>query len=207
MQLFFLVLLIFFESLALANEFNSYVEKASDRKSGMNIRWNSLLRAAEIASETASEDQIRQIIKFVNSNEWYMRNAALISLVKINPQRALTQAKKLLNDKALVVRSAAVEVVAQNLTPEHKKVLASELHKSYNFNKKSSLWIRKQIIEKLSLAAGIQDRDIFIKNLFDTDNDVSQISAKTLEKITGQVVNEVKYVEKWRAIVKQNNWL
>jgi len=203
MRYFFLLCLFSAQSFATADKFASYISVAADRKSGMNLRWKALLSAADIASA----DQFKQIKNFVLSKDWYMRNAAIIALAKINSAEALIEAKKLLQDKALVVRSAAVEIVAQNLTQEHKKVLAAELQKSYNFHKKSSLWIRKQIIEKLSSSADIQDLDIFVKNLFDADKEVSLISAKTLEKITGQRVDDFKYIENWKALVRQNDWL
>lgn len=186
-----------------AESFLSYIRMASDENLGMNKRWSSLISAASL-SDSKNIDQIRS---FTSNKQWYMRNASLIALFKADPSIAVIEAKKLLKDKALVVRSAAVEVVSKNLTSEHKKVLEEEFMKNYNFHKNSSLWIRKQIIEKLSSTAGRQDRDFFAKNLFDTDKDVSLISAKTLEKITGLSVEAPDVVEKWKALVKEKNWL
>jgi hypothetical protein len=122
-------------------------------------------------------------------------------------QVALEEARKLLQDKALVVRSAAVDVMAENLIEQDKQLLIQELNKPYNFNKKSSLWIRKQIVEKISAIAGQADRSFFAKNLFDSDKEVAEVSARALEKITGRQVDDVKFVEKWKSIAKENNWL
>lgn len=203
MRLILLFLFCTTQAFAAVDEFSAYIESASNNKLGMNSRWNALIKAAEFAS-AAQLDQIR---KFSSSKDWYMRNASLVALSKINASEAMTEAKKLLQDKALVVRSAAVEILATNLNDENKTILVEELGKPYNFNKKSSLWIRKQIIEKLALSAGASDRHFFAKNLYDSDKDIAQLSAKTLSKITGLQVDGSKLVEKWQLIVKKNNWL
>ncbi len=203
MRLIFLLLLYSAQTFAAVDNFTTHVAMASNNKLGMNIRWNALIKAADFAGA----EHLVQIRNFTLNKDWYMRNAAMIALLKINPVEAMIEAKKLLRDKALVVRSAAVDVMGRNLTSEHKKILAEELNKTYNFHKKNSLWIRKQIIEKLASSANSEDRHVFVKNLFDSDKEISHISAKTLEKITGQYVGDVKFVEKWKALVKQNNWL
>lgn len=176
---------------------------ASDKKISMSNRWSALLKA----SESADSSHVSQFRKFISNQEWYMRNAALIALSKLNPEVAKEEAKKLLFDKALVVRSAAVDVIAKDLTPDTKKILEAELNKSYNFHKKSSLWIRKQIMQKLSAAAEKNDRDFFVKILFDADQEISLISAKALQKITGHVVEGPGVIEKWKVLVKEKQWL
>lgn len=191
------------QAYAAADEFSVYIESASNNKLGMNSRWSALIKAAQYANADQQFDQIR---KFSSNKDWYMRNASLVALHKVNAVLAMTEAKKLLQDKALVVRSAAVEILATNLNDENKTILVQELGKHYNFNKKSSLWIRKQIVEKLALSAGVNDRHFFVKNLFDSDKEIAHLSAKTLSKITGLHVEGSKLVEKWQSIAKKNNW-
>lgn len=206
---FFLSVLFLYSAVtwAAVDEFTAHIESASNNKLNMYTRWTALVDAAHFAQSNQQPDQLKQISGFSSSKDWYMRNASLLALLKLDPVEAVVVAKKLLVDKSLVVRSAAVEVIAQNLTVEHKKILAAELNKPYNFHKKSSLWIRKQIIEKFSRAPDVGDRDFFVKSLFDSDQEISLLSAKALEKITGQRVDGSKLVEKWQTIVKQNNWL
>lgn len=187
-------------SFAAGSDFESHLRSASDVNAGMTARWHSLLSAAEMATPA----QIAAIKKFTNSEEWYMRNAALLALKRIDINVAKSEAKKLVQDKALVVRSAAVDLLADNPADDIKQLLIQELNKPYNFNKKSSLWIRKQIVEKLSLSAGPQDKTFFAKNLFDSDRNVAELSAKALEKITGQTQPSV---EKWKNIARESNWL
>ena len=136
-----------------------------------------------------------------------MRNASLIALKKVNHNEAEAIAKKLLSDKALVVRSAAVEVMADNLNEENKKALMAELNQSYNFHKKNSLWIRKQIANHLMLVAQDSDRDFFVKNLFDHDRTIAEICAAALEKITGINIGGADSVEKWKKTVATKKWL
>ncbi len=169
----------------------------------MTQRWNSLVKAADLANV----EQINIIKDFSKSSEWYMRNASLVALAKVNLPEAQKQAKLLMNDPALVVRSAAVDVLAMELSEENKNLLFNELSKPYNFNKKNSLWIRKQIIEKFFNVAGSADKSYFIKSLFDTDKEVALLSAKALEKITGKNVGSENFLEKWKALVKEKSWL
>lgn len=203
MRMMFLLLVIGVKSFAATDDFTVYINTAADKNLNMNSRWQALIKAASYAGT----NQLDQIKNFSKSDEWYMRNATLVALAKVNPQAAQVEAKKLIQDKALVVRSAAVEVIAKDLTQDHKDLLVSELNQPYNFHKKSSLWIRKQIVETLSVRAGASDRSFFVKNLFDSDREVAEVSARALERITGERVNDIKFVDKWKSIAKEKNWL
>lgn len=183
-------------------EFQDYIDMAANQNLNMNSRWTSLIRSVEYANK----EHLAEVIKFTQNKEWYMRNAALIALVKADKNLAIIEAKKLIKDKALVVRSAAVEILFQNFNEEHKKILIDEMDQGYNFNKKKSLWIRRQIIEKLSLNSETGDKSFYVKYLFDDDKSVAQISAKSLERITGTQLPSKKFVESWRSHVKEKNW-
>lgn len=188
---------------AATDDFANHLLTASNTKLNMNSRWSSLLKAAELADR----EQLDEVKKFSSDKEWYMRNASLVALNKVNRDAAIEEARKLLSDKSLVVRSAAVEIVAQKMNTENKKALIEEIDKAYNFHKKSSLWIRLQILEKVAEVAISTDREIFVKNLFDSDQKIAGLSAATLEKITGRKLEGKKLVESWRVHVKENNWM
>lgn len=207
MRFVFIICLISIDCFAGAGDFSKYIDMAANNKLDMNSRWRALISASDFATEKESVKQINQIKVFTSNKDWYMRNASLIALAKISSVDAIVEAKKLLNDKSLVVRSAAVDVLGESLTAEHKKILTEEFDKPYNFHKKSSLWIRKQILEKLFINVDIRDRHFFVKNLFDSDVQIAELSGKALEKLTGQKVEDFKFVEKWQNIVKKNNWL
>lgn len=203
MKLFLILLFLSLKSFSTENNFASQIRLASDKTQSMTQRWNSLVKAADLANV----EQINVIKDFSKSSEWYMRNASLVALAKVNLPEAQKQAKLLMHDPALVVRSAAVDVLAMELNEENKNLLFNELSKPYNFNKKNSLWIRKQIIEKFFNVAASADKSYFIKSLFDTDKEVALLSAKALEKITGKNVGSENFLEKWKALVREKSGL
>lgn len=190
---------------AATKDFNKYIKEANNINLGMTDRWQSLMSAAT-KLDIKQKDQIEKIVNFSKNSAWYMRNASLIALKKIDINLATQTAKKLLSDKSLVVRSAAAEVMAVNLNNENKKILMNELNQHYNFHKKNSLWIRKQIAEYLKVVADLEDRDFFVKNLFDQDMDVAMQCAGALTKITGENLGEgVAGVEGWRKKINLKN--
>ena len=203
MRTLFLCLFFAVQAHSAVEDFSGYVISAANSKLSMSQRWVALIKAAKVATA----DELIQIKKFSESKEWFMRNAALVALNKVDKSAAMTEAKRLIYDRSLVVRSAAVEIISSNLSEENKNILSVEMSKAYNFHKTSSLWIRKQIVEKLSIAASLADRDFFVRGLFDSDKEIAKMSAKMLSKITGQPIEGASYVEKWQAKVKQNNWL
>jgi HEAT repeat protein len=199
---FVLLVLIGIKTFAAVEGFGDFIKMAGNDKIDMNTRWSALMRAAAVA-EGSEIDKIRE---FTSSKEWYLRNAALVALNKVDPELAQAEAVKLLTDKALVVRSAAVEIVSHNLSDKNKYILIGEMDKGYNFNRASSLWIRKQILEKIALTATEKDQQLFVKNLFDSDKKISELSANTLERITGKKMDRKKFVQNWREYAKHENW-
>lgn len=176
---------------------------AADSRQVMQSRWSSLLKAAQLAQ---TSEQVLQVQKFSKDELWYMRNASLVALQTVNKKVAEQTAQKLIKDKALVVRSAAVDVLADNMSEQNKIILRSELNQPYNFNKKSSLWIRAQIVEKLKARAEQSDRDFFVKSLYDSDVQIALQSAQALEKITGLRAEKGPLVERWKEIAQRNKW-
>jgi HEAT repeat protein len=201
-MMFVLLLVLALRSFGAVEEFGDYIKMAKNDGLDMNSRWSALMKSATLA-EGREIDEIRS---FVTSKEWYLRNAALVALNKVDPDMAQSEAIKMLADKALVVRSAAVEIIGQNLSDKNKEILFGEMAKGYNFNRTSSLWIRKQILEKLAQSATEKDQPIFAKMLFDNDKKISELSANTLERITGKKLSRKKFVQNWREYAKQENW-
>lgn len=187
---------------ASVEKFKDHIDMAGNAKLNMNSRWASLVRSAEFAPK----DKLEEIRKFTEHKDWYMRNAALVALNKVDKQMAMAEARRLIKDKALVVRSAAVEMIAKDMSEDHKKLLISEVDQGYNFHKKSSLWIRRQILEKVARVATEKDRELFVKNLFDQDKKIAELSAKVLEKLTGTKLESKKFVDNWRNHVKEKSW-
>ena len=126
--------------------FKNFLAVAFNEEQSMALRWRALMAAAEAGQEKA----IPELIKASNHNQWFMRNAALIAMSELNPSEGIKLAQKLIKDKALVVRSAAVEVLEKNMNSEVRELLWAELNQSYNFKKEQSLWVRHQIVSALA---------------------------------------------------------
>lgn len=169
----------------------------------MSARWQALIKAAELSTA----QQIPEITAFAKSDDWFMRNAALVALEKINQSYAIDEAKVLVQDKALVVRSAAVDMLAKKNTIEIRQIFATELAKPYNFSGKQSLWIRPQIMKIMAKTASSYDRQIMAKYLFDSDKKVAALSAAGLERISSIRFDKKNKIQAWQQFVKKNNWL
>jgi hypothetical protein len=136
-----------------------------------------------------------------------MRNASLLALQKININHAVEKAQVLITDKALVVRSASVDILAQKFTRENRDLLALELSKPYNFSKKQSLWIRSKIFNLISSRATLEDRGFLTKYLFDADDKISKLAAANLERVSDIHFEGKNQINQWRDYVKKNGWL
>ena len=185
-------------------DFAALIKSAQDTSLTLTERWQSLVQAGKIAEA----DQVEKITEFSKNSEWFMRNAALVALQGVHGgDDAIEQAKILIKDKALVVRSAAVVALANKNTLEIKQLFAAELAKPYNFSGRQSLWIRPQLMEKIAQLSTEDDRQFFSRYLFDSDQKVAELSADALEKISTVHFDEKKSVELWQVYVKKHNWL
>lgn len=204
-------ILILFLSLAAAaaiedtSNFSTEYKKAKNEALGMSERWSALQKASDLAS---GED-FSKIVAFADSKDWYMRNASLIALDKSGNGMVYDQAKKLITDKALVVRSAAADILARLNNDDVKKIFSMEMDKKYNFSGRSSLWIRKQMMSHLIQNPVKADRDFFMKYLSDDDQEIALLSTKALEKITdirfeGKNTGEV--IQQWKDVAKTQRW-
>ncbi|MGZ3797012.1 MAG: HEAT repeat domain-containing protein, partial [Pseudobdellovibrionaceae bacterium] len=122
--------------------YKDFLAVAFSESQSMRFRWRALMLAAENRREKATPD----LLKAANHKQWFMRNAALVALAEVNEAEAQKLAKKLVKDKALVVRSAAVDILQKNARPEVRDLLWEEVSQKYNFRNKESLWIRAQIV-------------------------------------------------------------
>lgn len=156
--------------------------KAFSETQEMAVRWNSLMKMTKMKKN----ESVMDLKKALNSKTWYMRNAGLIALESINPELAYEVAKKQLDDPALVVRSAAVDVLAKNKkkVAEVRELLWKEIHSKKNKNKAKSLWIRPQIGQYLANDPQPSEREKFLVLADEKDEEVRQIAEKALQKLS-----------------------
>lgn len=186
--------------------YSQFSSLAFNEAQPMSVRWKALMAAAEARGSKATPDLIRA----GNSSQWFMRNAALIALSEVNADEAQKLAQKLIKDKALVVRSAAVEVLEKSASPEVRDLLWDELNQKYNFKNTHSLWIRHQIVDALAKKPMDSELKVFAGLLSDTDSRVHLSAVRGLERLTGVRLNDkpmkqAALVDMWKDYIKRSN--
>ncbi|MCB0350652.1 MAG: hypothetical protein KDD38_05675, partial [Bdellovibrionales bacterium] len=132
----------------------------------------------------------------MRSSEWFMRNAALVVAPYADRTWAIKWARFMLHDKALVVRTAAVQALRHLNATESQGLLWEKLYSSENYRGGESLWVRRHILEALEQFARPGQEAGFISVLNDKDKSLHPIALRTLNKITKE--NFVSTAE-WRA--------
>lgn len=178
--------------------YKTLMEIAFDDLRPMAVRWKALTSGAQLRREQAIPD----LMKATKHREWYMRNAGLVSLAEVAPAKSRDVAKDLLKDKALVVRSAAVDALAKNMTPATRDLLWEELAAPRNQKNGQSLWIRPQIVRTLAAKPAEHEMKMFSRLLDEKDEGVQHEAIQGLENLTGMRMGEgvahVKVVKMWR---------
>lgn len=159
--------------------YTSLQEIAFSKTQNYEARWQALMSIVENYPDGAEI----QMVLASQEPEWFMKNAALVGLEKLNSAKRFDVAKKLLSDKALVVRSMSAQVLMKHNDPQSRDLLWQELHRPRNFNKKQSLWIRHQIVEHLAKKPLKTERPKFIELFEEKDSKIKQASQSGLRKI------------------------
>lgn len=149
-------------------------------------RWKALVLYLRLAGEAGKAT----LSKALHAEEWYMRNAALVAAQEMAPREAVTAAKTLLSDRALVVRSAAIEVLKTHLDSEVRELLWDEMAQPRNFRKKQSLWTRPQILGVLAEEPQDRELPLFIAGLREADPRMHEPAVAGLEKLTRQFLGK-----------------
>lgn len=184
----------------------SFIELAFNDSQPMSVRWRALMAAAEAGKAKAMPD----ILKAADHKLWYMRNASLVAMNEVSTIETQKLAEKLIKDKALVVRSAAVSVLDKNLSTDQREMLWEELNQKYNFKGKQSLWIRHQIVEILAVKPMDREMRVFASLLSDDDARLHLPAVQGLEKLTGVRLGEGKMQQQvlvglWRDYMKKES--
>jgi hypothetical protein len=155
-------------------------QRAFDREQALSIRWKALVLAAKIGGSSMSAE-VRESSR---SSEWYMRSASLTAAAQISVTEALSLARKLVNDKALVVRSAAVDILGESEVLKDREILWKVIEDTKNKRKGQSLWIRTQALNWLIKQPSRKDIPNFIRILKEDDSEMNLLSVMGLEKIS-----------------------
>jgi len=172
----------------------SLVSTMFDEKAPVELRWRAVISVGKIGKTYMSPELERA----AQSKDWFMRNAALIALEDANPTLARKWARSLLRDKALVVRSAAVDTLVHLHDVTSTDLLWTQLESKQNFRGTQSLWIRHQIVDALSALPVKGDTSKFVALLDDGDEKTQAAAIHALESRTGTTLGKAQEPVKFR---------
>lgn len=153
----------------------------------LGIRWQAFMAMVRLGER----ESMPEVNNALESNDWFLRDAALRVLPLLDRQKAYRAAVSKLGDSALVVRTSAVDTLAKVKNPACSEQLWSQLYSKENYIRHQSLWIRRHIVEALADLAPVGSEDKFIKILDDTDSSLFAPAIRGLERLTGKKLGSV----------------
>ena len=151
---------------------------AFEQKLSLTERWKALTALGRL------QPQSKALEKAVQHKEWFMRNAGILAMSHGSRKRTLKWSRQLLDDPALVVRTAAVKIIHSLNAKELEPILWEKLKSKENFKSGEGLWIRKHIVEALGDLSKPGHEARFVNLLNDRDPRVHQPAIIALEKMT-----------------------
>lgn len=141
---------------------------------------------------TSNPDFAKKVyLSCLNSLDWVLRSGGIQFLATIDPDLAKSKAIELFKkDPALLVRSAALQVLEQVGAKKYKSELWAALRDSKNYHKGQSLWIRKEIAKNLFILNDEADVNLWSTLLNDSDLNIVDYSVKALEKSSGLILGK-----------------
>lgn len=155
---------------------------AFDDKLTVKTRWRALMALA-VSQEERSLSYLEEAVR---SKDWFMRDAGLMAMGQIAPERALYWARRMIHDPALVVRTTAVSIFKERGQHIDIPLLWEQLNHKINFKKRQSLWIRHHIVTALARLSSPIDLPKFMPLLDDSDPRVRRSTIVALENLTGE---------------------
>jgi hypothetical protein len=156
----------------------------NSKSEAFELRYKATTALAKVGGQKAKPEMVRAM----KSPEWFLRNAGLIGMSSIDRTEALVWARKLLSDKALVVRSAAVDVISRARDITSTNLLWQKLYSKENYRNKQSLYIRRHIVEALAEMDGREHTAKFVALLQDKDEALHEPAMEALARITNRAV-------------------
>jgi len=154
---------------------------AFDRRHSLLERWRAITTMGRLDPLLFRP----QLDRALASPEWFMRNAALIALKNDERSRAVAWSQRMLEDKALVVRTQAVRNLIELNAREAEPILWEQISHRRNFRGSESLWIRTHIAEALARFAVQGRTKKFQRLLLDRDERLHTWAIIGLENSTG----------------------
>lgn len=166
-----------FQQVSSKLNWQDFLKIVNDDQQPMKIRWRAMMALTQLDKKNAENE----LPRFIQSKTWYIRNAAMIAMNEISKEKAALMAEKLLHDPALVVRSAAVDLLKNNLNQQRRDLLWDEFHQARNVHGKSNLWIRSQILEVLAEKPLVHEKKLFETLISQKDAQIAEVAKNALE--------------------------
>ena len=151
----------------------------------VKLRWKAFMALTRIGGR----DSLPEIEQALKSNDWFMRNAGLLALEQVHFMKAARRAKKIfVQDKALLVRSKAIEVLRNSPTRKTRQLMWRELYADKNYYRGKSLWIRNHIARFLADYGKKSDLKSFLELLQSDDledRDLKPLVLPAVERLLG----------------------
>lgn len=160
--------------------YRNLIKLAFDRQRPVQLRWRALTRMAKIGRKNS----LPELERAARSDEWFLRAASLVSFRRVDHEKAISWARQLLKDPALVVRAEAVTTIKRMLDRGAKPLLFEQLYHQRNFRHGKSLWLRRKMAEAYALLSDRSDIANLVKVLEDSDSSLHAHAIDGLERIT-----------------------
>ena len=152
--------------------------KVFDAHSTMEARWDAYHKFVM----TNKKESIPMAKKAIKSQDWFLREAGLKTLVALKPLEAKTVARNLFkNDPSMLVREQALSAIKILGDKGCEEILWQALNDRKNFRGDQSLWIRPKIVATL-IEFKLGQKDQFQKLLDDRDKQVQRLAQIAIAK-------------------------
>ncbi len=166
---------------------------AFNKAESLDTRWRAVTSYGRVY-KNKSQKFLEHALR---SPEWFMRNAALMVVSYADRTWAIKWSRLMLHDKALVVRTAAVQALRHMNATETQALLWEKLYSSENYRGGKSLWVRRHILEALEQFARPGQEASFISVLNDKDMSLHPIAVRTLSKLTSEKYTSAAGWQQW----------
>ena len=182
--------------------YQSLAKLMFDKSATMEERWKAVTAAGRVGGEKSRPELERAL----HASEWFMRNAALVAMMQLDHETGLSWARQLLNDKALVVRAAAVDVIDGARDAQSTQLLWTKLYAKENYKRGQSLFIRRRIVEALADMETSGRESKFIALLGDKDSSLHAPAISALERLTRHSIGSGSEPTKVRKAAWEKWW-
>lgn len=157
-----------------------------DPNSKIDARWRSTMAVGRLGGQLS----LPELERASKADVWELRSASLIAISRIDRRTASDWSRRLLQDKALLVRLTAVETLEGLQDRAAVSDLWAQLDNRQNFKRNRSLFIRRRIVEALSKLESPEASVRFASLLDEDDPQILKSAIMALEKLTGQTMGK-----------------